>query len=110
MSMKFIGILLILLSTILEGFGQLLFKYSAILTSRKKYICFIIGVVFLILEFISWTAVLHYIDVNIAYPMSSLSYVFVCLLSFIFLSESLQKQRVLGLIYIVFGTIILGLS
>jgi drug/metabolite transporter (DMT)-like permease len=110
MDEKIIGITLILISTGLEAIGQLALKKAATIQIKIRYIWFLMGGMVLFAEFFTWTGVLHYVDLSIANPMGSLSYIFVFLLSYFFLRESSSKERGFGLGCICIGAIMLGVS
>jgi multidrug transporter EmrE-like cation transporter len=56
-----------------------------------------------------WIFVLRKLELSIAYPMVSLGYVFVMILSFYFLQEQLYLTKLLGTGLIVSGVIVLNL-
>ena len=51
---------------------------------------------------------LRYGELSVLYPIIALTYVWVSILSFGFLGESLNVFKILGLVFIVFGVAILG--
>ncbi len=57
-----------------------------------------------------WIFVLKKMELSIAYPMVSLGYVFVMLLSFYFLHENIYLTKVLGTGLIVSGVIVLNIK
>jgi multidrug transporter EmrE-like cation transporter len=57
-----------------------------------------------------WILVLKKMELSIAYPMVSLGYVFVMLLSFYFLNEGLYFTKLIGTGLIVAGVIVLNLK
>lgn len=56
---------------------------------------------------IFWLAVLSRVDLSWAYPMLSLGYVVVVVLSAIFLNEPITVSRVLGVVIIIAGVFVL---
>jgi undecaprenyl phosphate-alpha-L-ara4N flippase subunit ArnE len=107
-----IGILLVLCSTTIESFGQIFLKYSAKTKGgeagkRRKAA---VGIACLCLEAIVWTFALTKLNVSIAYPMGSLSFVMVVLMSRLILNEKVQKERWLGVALILCGTALLSLN
>ncbi len=56
---------------------------------------------------IFWLAVLSRVDLSWAYPMLSLGYVLVVILSAIFLNETITLTRVFGVLIIVTGVFVL---
>jgi multidrug transporter EmrE-like cation transporter len=59
---------------------------------------------------IFWLAVLSRIDLSLAYPMLSMSYVIGVFLSWLVLKEEISWMRLLGVAIICVGVIVLGLS
>jgi len=59
---------------------------------------------------IFWLAVLSRVDLSLAYPMLSLSYVFGVFLAWLVLKEEISWMRLLGVLVICAGVVILGLS
>ncbi|MFI5012540.1 MAG: EamA family transporter [Hyphomicrobiales bacterium] len=58
--------------------------------------------------FVVWMAVLTRMDLNRAFPLTSLSYVTVPLLAFALFGEQLPALRVLGIGVIVAGVVLIG--
>lgn len=56
-----------------------------------------------------WIFVLRKLELSIAYPMVSLGYVFVMLLSFYFLQEQLYLTKLLGTGLIVCGVVVINI-
>lgn len=112
MSERLLGILLILCSTVIEALGQLLLKRSAVSQSRtvRKYSSLALGVSCFALEALVWSSVLRLLDVAVAYPMGSLTFVVVTLTSAWFLKERIAKERWLGVSLIICGTALLGIG
>lgn len=57
-----------------------------------------------------WIIVLSNLEVSKAYPILGLSYIFVLLLSFFFLGESLTLTKILGSFLILFGVMLISLK
>lgn len=55
----------------------------------------------------TWIVVLSRVDVSFAYPMLSLGYVAILILSIIFLNETASLLRILGTGFIIFGIILI---
>lgn len=56
-----------------------------------------------LISVISWLLVLSRSEVSIAYPMSSLGYIFTAIAAYFFLGENFSMVRVLGIVIIIFG-------
>lgn len=106
---RMIGLALVAASVSLEGVGQLLLKQAANGQRRKAW--FIGGgIACFVAEAIVWTLVLHTLELFIAFPMGSLSFVAVALLSRAFLQEKITRHRWIGITLITSGTAVLGLA
>jgi undecaprenyl phosphate-alpha-L-ara4N flippase subunit ArnE len=60
-------------------------------------------------EVLLYTLALHYLDVSVAFPMGSLCFVGVALLSRIFLGEAVGRVRWLGVLCIIAGAVCVAL-
>jgi len=60
--------------------------------------------------FVVWSTILSKIDLSVAVPIASFSYIFVPLVSIIFLHEKISVGRWLGISCIVVGVIFVSLS
>ncbi|MGI9860685.1 SMR family transporter [Moorella naiadis] len=68
------------------------------------------GLVSFAASFILWLKVLADVPLSYAYPMVSLGYVLVFLVSWLFLGESLPPLRILGLVLIIAGILAIARS
>jgi drug/metabolite transporter (DMT)-like permease len=103
MSPTAFGVVLVLLCTVLEGIAQVLLKQSALIVARK-HIWITFGFIFFILEAVLYTDALRYLDVSTAFPIGSLSFVVVTVLSQWFLGEKVTASRWIGIVLICAGT------
>jgi len=120
-------ILLVLVgSDILETFTQFCFKKSALLGAdfavidRADYAAFLatvfaspylwIGLLSVSLTFVLWSTVLSKIDLSVAVPIASFSYILVPLVSIIFLGERIELLHWIGIIFILTGVIFVSSS
>jgi drug/metabolite transporter (DMT)-like permease len=120
-------LLLILISTdFLETFTQFCFKKSALFGSRVEIGDFIGFLAFLktaafspflwmaflsvLLTFIIWATVLSKIDLSVAVPVASFSYILVPVTSIVFLHEKISLLHWAGILFILAGVIIVSLS
>ncbi|MBU6450672.1 MAG: EamA family transporter [Cyanobacteria bacterium REEB67] len=123
--MKITGILLVLIAMAVESLAQVCLKIGAsggpaLLVEpyrafaertamlKQSVVWKGLGVVFYGLEIFLWTSVLHLLDVSVAFPMGSLCFVGVALLSSIFLGEAVGRVRWLGVLSILAGTALLA--
>ena len=109
-----------LISIMLGSVGQFILKLGAGEVRTGK------GIWTLILSFINikifvaitcfavsmilWVFVLRKLELSIAYPMVSLGYIFVMLLSYYFLQEQLFLTKLLGTGLIVAGVVVLNMK
>lgn len=112
MTDKIVALLLVICAAFMEALGQLSLKNSAgpALGKRQKITWLCTGVSLMALEAVVYTNVLRVLDVSVAYPMGSLSFVFVTVLSGLFLKERIARERWLGVSLILGGTALLGIS
>jgi drug/metabolite transporter (DMT)-like permease len=102
MSLTALGILLVVLCTVVEGFAQVFLKKSA-LTVPSARIWLVLGVIFFLMEALLYTGALRLLDVSTAYPIGSLSFVAITVLSKWLLQEHVTKTRWLGVGLILSG-------
>lgn len=107
------AILLVVCATTIEAGGQLCFKKKSTRSADGllgSQIWLALGILCMAVEAVVWTTVLQNLNVSIAYPMGSLSFVMVLLMSRLFLKERIQKERWIGVVLILCGTVLLGLN
>jgi len=68
------------------------------------------GLLSVLLTFIIWSTILSKIDLSVAIPIASFSYILVPLVSIIFLHEKIGILRWLGIFFILMGVISVSLS
>lgn len=67
-----------------------------------------VGIVLLILSFLSWMYVLKHLPLNIAYPLANAVHVLVPISSWIFLGEAISRLRWCGIALVIIGLIIVS--
>ena len=111
----FIGISLTILGTIIGSFGALFFKYTSrhvsknILKILKKPTLYIGGALYGLSALI-FVFALKFGDLSILYPVVSLSYIWIALLSIYFLKEKMNLLKWSGIALIIIGVIFVGLG
>lgn len=126
---KFAGIFLlkvialVILKDTIESFGDLFFKMGTLstginnvtLTNALEFASRItsnpwlwIGVIFYLLNFFLWIALLSRVDLSIAFPMSSFTYIIVPVLAIVFLQEKVNSLRWAGILFIIIGVSLSG--
>ena len=124
MSKKFAGIFLfkviaiVVVKDIMESFADLFFKMGTLSTgihnvtianmaefaSRLTSNPWLwVGVIFYIVNFFLWMTLLSRVDLSVAFPMSSMTYILVPALAVIFLHEKVHMVRWAGIIFIIIG-------
>ena len=103
MSPTALGVLLVVVSTMVEGFGQTFLKKSALDAARRHY-WILLGVAVLIVEVLLYSGALRFLAVSTAFPITSLSFVMVTLLSHWLLGERVTPLRWAGVGLILIGT------
>jgi drug/metabolite transporter (DMT)-like permease len=119
-------LLFLILTDILETFIQFCFKKGAIsatgsnITNLNEAIIFVktvlsspflwIAIFSVLVIFIIWSTILSKIDLSVAVPVASFSYILVPLTSIIFLHEKISALRWLGIFCILMGIIFTSLS
>jgi drug/metabolite transporter (DMT)-like permease len=116
------GLLLVLGSVITEGLGHIAFKQSvdvgcynhttlAVLRlALKRYKLVSLGVACFVVAGFCWTFALKTLDVSMAYLISSLELVIIMVFCRLLLKEQIGLWRWVGVVLIVGGTILVGLS
>jgi len=103
MSPTAFGVLLVVVSTMVEGFGQTMLKQSSLDAARRlRWI--LLGVVILMVEIVLYSGALRFLAVSTAFPITSLSFVMVTLLSRWLLGEQVAPLRWVGVGLILVGT------
>lgn len=69
-----------------------------------------VGIVLFAVSMLLWIKALTTAPLGLAYPMVSLGYVVVAVLSWIFFGESVTMWQILGIATIIVGVIVLGAS
>jgi len=120
-------ILLILIGVdLVETFAQFCFKKSALplsdmqihtLSDSSHFLMgvlfspfFWLGLVSVILIFVSWVTILSKIDLSVAVPVCSFSYITVPLVSVFFFKEKISILRWSGIFVILIGVILVSIS
>jgi len=103
MSPTAFGVLLVVVSTMVEAFGQIFLKKSSVDAERRRR-WILIGVVVLTAEIVLYSGALRFLAVSTAVPITSLSFVMVTLLSRWLLGEEVAPLRWVGVGLILVGT------
>lgn len=116
---------LVILKDTIESFGDLFFKmgtlstgihnvtmanmleFASRLTSNPWLWA---GIILYLANFFLWITLLSRVDLSVAFPMSSLTYIIVPLLAIVFLQEKVQPVRWTGIFFIIIGVSLAGRS
>jgi drug/metabolite transporter (DMT)-like permease len=107
MTQTAVGILLVVLSSLVEGIGEIFFKKSR-LQRRRRIFWVLLGVSVFVVQFTFYTAALRFLAVGAAFAIASLSFAFVALLSKLILREEVTPIKWLGIALIMLGTSLIG--
>jgi len=107
MTQTAVGILLVVLSSLVEGIGEIFFKKSR-LQRRRRIFWVLLGVSVFVVQFAFYTAALRFLAVGAAFAIASLSFAFVALLSKLILREEVTPIKWLGIALIMLGTSLIG--
>ena len=100
-----IGISLVVLCAVLHGFGQVFLKKSTL--ARVRWFFWIsAGAVILAVEALIYTEALKFLNVSVAFTISSLNLIAVMLLSQRILREEVTRTRWIGIALIFAGTVL----
>lgn len=103
---------LLLVMTFLGAVASYFLKIAAIHSSllrifKDKYL-YLGGVLYFISALMN-IFILKFLDYSIVFPLTSLTYIWTLIISWKFLSEKINKQKTLGVCFIVFGAIFVSL-
>ena len=109
---------LLLIPIFLIVIGQMSAKYGAILLNESSAENSYLGLnLFILAGYFClaarggvWVFILRKIELSVAYPTLSISFVLILILSNLFLGEQISLQKIIGTILIVSGVIVIGLS
>ncbi len=109
-----IALPLVILSTIFSSFADLFLKEGSGNIFRLKSLIkdhkFMFGVLLSVLSFFPFVIALKFVDLSLAYPLKALSFVWVILLSRIYLKEEIDRAKILASFLIITGIILLSLT
>ena len=107
MNQSMVGLVLVGLCAVIEGFAQVFWKLSS-LRVEARGLWILAGAGAYLAEIGLYTLALTKIDVTIAFACGSLSFVAVAVLSRVWLKEKISLVRGLGLFLILCGVVLMG--
>ena len=108
-----IAILIVITCTVLTSLGQLFLKKGTYNISFEDIIYnywLFAGLIMYSLGAVLFILALKFGDLSLVYPIISLSFVWVALLSFFFLNESLSVSKLTGIPLILTGVCLIGVG
>lgn len=107
---KVIYLLLFILSILISAFSQILLKKGSV--SKNIYLNKFTIFGYLIMIFATFLTLYSYREINLSLGqvLQSLSFVFVVILSKLFLKEKIDKNKILGILIIILGIIIFNIK
>jgi len=115
MATAFFAIILVVFATCIGAFGALSLKYGANILTRKNKWTFLnkrllLGVFLYGLSSIFFLIGLKFGELSVLYPITSLSYIWISLLSIKMLHEKMNFFKWLGIAAILVGVSLIGLG
>lgn len=121
MSLRLLGLAIVTIAVLFEALGQLAFKHGAegaragggienLLRRLWRNRSVAVGIMCFAAQAVLWTMALRLLDVSIAFPASSLCFVFVAVLSKVWLKEQIEFERWIGFGLILGGVALIGMS
>jgi len=102
------GIILVLFAAFFSSLAQLLWKFSS--TYNHLYIFIFLGFVVYGLTTIITIVAYKFGNLSVLHPFFSFSFIFALLFSHFFLNEIINIYGILGIIFIITGSILLGIG
>jgi len=118
-------IALVIVKDIIESFGDLFFKLGTLSTGINNVVLsnmlefasklasnpwLWIGIVFYLVNFFLWITLLSRVDLSVAFPLSSFTYIIVPIIAILFLNEHVAPVRWAGIFFIIIGVSLAGRS
>ena len=111
MKVDVVAIILVLISTFLAAFGSFFLKKASdkFKISLKGILNknLILGIITYLSSTVFFIAALRRGEVSILYPVTSLSYIWVSVISVLLLKEKMNKFRYIGIFLIIIGVILI---
>ena len=102
MTPETVGMVLVLVAAMVEGFAHIFFKKATLYPARKVF-WIALGIGLFSIEVSTYTGALQFLDVAVAFPLGSLSFVATTLLSVWLLGEKVTRTRWIGVVLILVG-------
>jgi multidrug transporter EmrE-like cation transporter len=94
----------------MQKFGEVTFDNNILTTIMKIFLLpnVIIGLLFYAVSTVFWLIALSKIELSVAYPMLSMGYILLMILSYFLLNESITMYKVIGTLLVVAGVTLIS--
>lgn len=115
MKTESISIIIVIFGTIISSFAPLMLKLGMV---NKKFTLFnliinvkvISGVLLYILSSFFFVFALRRGELSVLYPLVSLNYIWVTIISRIFLNEEIKIPKIIGIVFLIIGITLIAFS
>ena len=89
----------------MRKFGEVTFDSNILMTIMKMFLLpnVLLGLFFYAISTVFWLIALSKIELSVAYPMLSVGYILLMILSYFLLNESITLYKVIGTLLVVAG-------
>ncbi|WP_163652499.1 EamA family transporter [Listeria sp. PSOL-1] len=102
-------LLALLMMTLFGALGGFFLKMVSLTSIRKKKLyMFLIGGFFYGAGAIVNVIILRFLPYTIVFPLTAFTYVWTLLLSYLFMKETINRHKVIGVMLIIFGAILIS--
>lgn len=106
------AVLISIFATFIGAFGSLYLKMGSATLHRNLFLIvknkkLLFGILLFVFASIFYIWALKYGRLSLLYPMSSLTYIWVCFLSLKFLGEKMNNYKWLGIVFIIVGVLLI---
>jgi len=94
----------------MRKFGEVTFDNNILITIMKMFLLpnVIIGLLFYAVSTVFWLIALSKIELSVAYPMLSVGYILLMVLSYFLLNETITVYKVIGTLLVVAGVTLIS--
>jgi len=94
----------------MQKFGEVTFDHNILTTIMKMFLLpnVILGLLFYAVSTVFWLIALSKIELSVAYPMLSMGYILLMILSYFLLNETITVYKVIGTLLVVAGVTLIS--
>ena len=94
----------------MQKFGEVTFDNNILATIMKMFLLpnVILGLLFYAVSTVFWLIALSKIELSVAYPMLSMGYILLMIISYFLLNESITVYKVVGTLLVVAGVTLIS--